>query len=44
MTNQELVKHALTELGGRENVVTATNCMTRLRVYVKDDSKAQGKG
>ena len=39
MTNQELVKRALAELGGRENVVTATNCMTRLRVHVKDDSQ-----
>ncbi|MFR3659666.1 MAG: PTS transporter subunit EIIC [Eisenbergiella sp.] len=38
MTNEQLVKRLLTELGGRENVVTATNCMTRLRIHVKDDS------
>ena len=41
MTNQELVKRALAELGGRENVVTATNCMTRLRIQLKDSSLAQ---
>lgn len=31
MTNEELVKRILAESGGKENVVTATNCMTRLR-------------
>ena len=39
MTNEELVKQALEKLGGRENVKTATNCMTRLRIHVKDDAK-----
>ena len=38
MTNEELVNRLLAEFGGRENVVTATNCMTRLRIHVKDDS------
>ena len=39
MTNEELVKRILAESGGKENVVTATNCMTRLRIHVKDGSK-----
>ena len=36
MTIQELVQSILKGVGGRENVVTATNCMTRLRINVKD--------
>lgn len=38
MTNEELVKVILKEVGGRDNVLSATNCMTRLRVEVKKDS------
>ena len=41
MSNEELVKRLLVELGGRENVVTAANCMTRLRIQVRDDGKVQ---
>ena len=37
MTIQELVQSILTGVGGRNNVLTATNCMTRLRINVKDD-------
>lgn len=37
MTIQELVQSILKGVGGRNNVVTATNCMTRLRINVKDD-------
>ena len=37
MTIQELVQSILKGVGGRGNVVTATNCMTRLRINVKDD-------
>ena len=37
MTIQELVQSILTGVGGRNNVLTATNCMTRLRISVKDD-------
>lgn len=39
MTNEELVKSILDHLGGKDNVVTATNCQTRLRMEVKDDQK-----
>ena len=38
MTNEELVKVILKEVGGRNNVLAATNCMTRLRIDVKKDS------
>lgn len=36
MTNEELVQAILKEVGGRDNVITATNCMTRLRLQLKD--------
>ena len=39
MTNEELVKVILEKVGGRENVLAATNCMTRLRLDVSDDAK-----
>ena len=37
MTNEQLVQKILENMGGRGNVLTATNCMTRLRITVKDD-------
>lgn len=36
MTNQELVEGIIEQLGGKANVTSAMNCMTRLRVTVKD--------
>ena len=39
MTNEELVEQIIQFVGGKGNVVGATNCMTRLRLDVKDDSK-----
>lgn len=36
MTNLELAKKIIEKLGGNENISQATNCMTRLRVEVKD--------
>ncbi len=44
MTNEELVKACFDKLGGRANVTAATNCMTRLRIHVQDDSKIDGNG
>lgn len=38
MTNEELVKVILEKVGGKENVLAVTNCMTRLRIDVKDDA------
>ena len=40
MTNQELSLKILELVGGKENVTAATNCMTRLRVNLKDYDKA----
>ena len=44
MTNEDLVRAALEKVGGKSNVLTATNCMTRLRVRVKDDAKIDDEG
>ena len=43
MTNQELSLKILELVGGKANVVTAFNCMTRLRIKLKDQSKANVK-
>lgn len=43
MNNQDLVKKIVQNLGGEENIDAASNCMTRLRVDLKDDSKADIK-
>ncbi len=44
MTNQELSRKILELVGGKENVTGATNCMTRLRVNLKDYNKADIEG
>ena len=41
MTNEELVRQSLEHLGGKGNVISATNCMTRLRIEVKDAGKIE---
>ena len=38
MTIEQLVDKILENMGTKANVVTATNCMTRLRINVKDDA------
>lgn len=38
MTNKELAGKILELVGGKENVIAATNCMTRLRIRLKDIS------
>ncbi|NLZ82601.1 MAG: PTS transporter subunit EIIC [Clostridiales bacterium] len=38
MTNLELAKLLVDLMGGKSNVANAANCMTRLRVQVKDES------
>ena len=37
MTIEQLVDSILSNMGTKANVITATNCMTRLRINVKDD-------
>lgn len=41
MKNQELAKRILELVGGKENIDSAYNCMTRLRIRPKDRSKVQ---
>lgn len=40
MDHKLLAQQILTAVGGKENVSSATHCMTRLRLDVKDNSKA----
>lgn len=40
MSIKQLSNDILTHLGGRENIIDAENCMTRLRVNIKDTSLA----
>ena len=44
MTNQELSRKILALVGGNSNVTGAANCMTRLRVNLRDYSKADIEG
>ena len=39
MTNEELAAELIKDLGGAENILSATNCMTRLRVQTADKDK-----
>lgn len=39
MTNKELAKLILDNVGGESNVGSAAHCMTRVRLKIKDDSK-----
>lgn len=40
MTNQEIAKNLIELVGGKENIKTAENCMTRCRLELNDYSKA----
>lgn len=44
MNNQQLAEHLLKLCGGRGNVEQAENCMTRLRVILKDVKKVDYEG
>ena len=41
--NQQIAEQVLAAVGGKENVNSATHCMTRLRLALKDDEKADLK-
>lgn len=41
MDNRQIVENILSCLGGRENIVSVTNCMTRLRVTVKSEAPVE---
>jgi PTS system sucrose-specific IIC component len=38
-TNEDLLKDIVKNIGGEDNIQSATNCMTRMRLRIKDDSK-----
>lgn len=40
MNNRELAEAILKEVGGAQNIHSYANCMTRLRLQLKDESKA----
>jgi trehalose PTS system EIIBC or EIIBCA component len=41
--NRESVEHILEAIGGKENISTATHCVTRLRLVLHDESKVDTK-
>lgn len=41
MNNQNLVKQIVQALGGERNIKSASNCMTRLRIDLKNESKVK---
>lgn len=43
MTNLELAKAILEHVGGKENILTVANCMTRVRIRTKDAQKVDLK-
>jgi PTS system beta-glucosides-specific IIC component len=40
---EELAKKIVKEVGGKDNVNSLTNCITRLRFKLKDESKANDR-
>ena len=43
MTNLEIAKQIVDLLGGKENVASLDNCITRLRLEIKDNTKVNEK-
>ena len=43
MTNLELAQKIVELIGGKDNVLKVANCMTRLRVTLKDESKVNSE-
>lgn len=43
MTNLELAQKIVELIGGKDNILKVTNCMTRLRVTLKDESKVNSE-
>lgn len=44
MSNQELARKIVELLGGKENILNAENCMTRIRVNIRDADKVDRNG
>ena len=43
MDNQSIAKEIIEKLGSKDNIVVINNCMTRVRVSVKDNEKVDFK-
>ena len=43
MTNLELAQNIVELIGGKDNILKVANCMTRLRVRLKDESKVNSE-
>ncbi|MDE5414438.1 sucrose-specific PTS transporter subunit IIBC [Alkalihalobacterium chitinilyticum] len=41
MNHKEVASQLIPLLGGKDNIISATHCATRLRIVLQDDSKAQ---
>ena len=41
MKYQQLITDILSNIGGKENILSATHCMTRLRLTLADKSKVK---
>lgn len=44
MKNEQLLQLILDNVGTQDNVISANNCMTRLRLHVKEDAKIDEEG
>src|SRR5699024_4702457 len=40
-TNEDLLSDILQNVGGIDNISSATNCMTRMRIRLKDENKKE---
>ena len=38
---ESLVKHIVQNVGGKDNIISLTHCVTRLRFRLKDENKAK---
>lgn len=41
MQNDNLISQIINNIGGVENIISVTNCMTRLRIRLIDNTKVQ---
>lgn len=44
MSNEELARKIVDLLGGKENILNAENCMTRIRVNIRDAAQGGPRG
>ena len=44
MKYEAMIREIITKIGGRENIISAYHCATRLRFKLKEESKADEAG